>query len=91
MFFIEYDGTSQRFAYKKIVVIPKEYVAQIEVVYTKVKDWDGRTDLYLSLNSVKPTPILITIHGGGWKSGVKETQGGFSPYFKAGFSVAKME
>jgi hypothetical protein len=59
------------------------------VVYTKVKDWDGRPDLYLSMNSVKPTPILINIHGGGWKSGFKETQGGFSPYFKAGFSVAK--
>ena len=76
---------------KKPVAIPKDYVAQIDVVYTKVMDWEGRADLYLSLNSVKPTPILINIHGGGWKSGVKETQGGFSPYFKAGFAVANME
>ncbi len=76
---------------KKPVAIPKEYTAQIDVVYTKVMDWEGRADLYLSLNAVKPTPILINIHGGGWKSGVKETQGGFSPYFKAGFAVANME
>lgn len=76
---------------KKPVAIPKEYTAQIDVVYTKVKDWEGRADLYLSLNAVKPTPIIINIHGGGWKSGVKETQGGFSPYFKAGFAVANME
>lgn len=76
---------------KKPVAIPKEYVAQIDVVYTKVKDWDGRADLYLSLNSVKPTPILINIHGGGWRSGVKETQGGFNSFFKAGFAVANME
>ena len=76
---------------KKPVAIPKDYVAQIDVVYTKVMDWEGRADLYLSLNAVKPTPILINIHGGGWKSGVKETQGGFSPYFKAGFAVANME
>lgn len=76
---------------KKPVTIPKDYVSQTDVVYTKVKDWDGRADLYLSLNAVKPTPILINIHGGGWKSGVKETQGGFSPYFKAGFAVANME
>ena len=76
---------------KKPVAIPKEYTAQIDVVYTKVMDWEGRADLYLSLNAVKPTPIIINIHGGGWKSGVKETQGGFNPYFKAGFAVANME
>jgi acetyl esterase/lipase len=76
---------------KKPVAIPKDYVAQIDVVYTKVMDWEGRADLYLSLNAVKPTPILINIHGGGWKSGVKETQGGFNSFFKAGFAVANME
>lgn len=76
---------------KKPVAIPKDYVAQFDVVYTKVKDWDGRADLYLSLNAVKPTPVLINIHGGGWRSGVKETQGGFNPFFKAGFAVANME
>jgi acetyl esterase/lipase len=76
---------------KKPVAIPKEYVAQIDVVYTKVKDWEGRADLYISPNAIKPTPVLINIHGGGWKSGVKETQGGFNTYFKAGFAVANME
>lgn len=76
---------------KKLVAIPKEYVAQIDVVYTKVRDWDGRADLYLSLNAVKPTPILINIHGGGWRSGTKESQSGFNTFFKAGFAVANME
>ena len=76
---------------KKIIPIPKEYSAKIDVIYTKVKDWEGRADLYLSLKSSKPTPVLINIHGGGWKSGVKETQGGFNPFFEAGFAVANME
>jgi acetyl esterase/lipase len=76
---------------KKSVTIPKNYVAQLDVVYTKVKDWEGKTDLYLALNEFKPTPIVINIHGGGWKSGTKDTQGGFSPFFKAGFAVANME
>ncbi len=76
---------------KKPVTIPKDYVAQIDVVYTKVKDWEGRADLYISPNASKPTPILINIHGGGWRSGVKETQGGFNSFFKAGFAVANME
>lgn len=76
---------------KKTVTIPKDYVAQIDVVYTKVQDWEGRVDLYISPNAIKPTPILINIHGGGWRSGVKETQGGFNSFFKAGFAVANME
>ena len=76
---------------KKPVAIPKNYIAQLDVVYTKVKDWEGKTDLYLALNESKPTPIVINIHGGGWKSGSKDTQGGFSPFFKAGFAVANME
>jgi acetyl esterase/lipase len=76
---------------KKPVTIPKNYVAQLDVIYTKVKEWDGKADLYLAPNESKPTPILINIHGGGWKSGSKDTQGGFSPFFKAGFAVANME
>ena len=76
---------------KKPVAIPKNYVAQLDIVYTKVKDWEGKADLYLALNESKPTPIIINIHGGGWKSGSKDTQGGFSPFFKAGYAVANME
>ena len=76
---------------KKPVTIPKDYVAQIDVVYTKVKDWEGRVDLYIAPNAIKPIPILINIHGGGWRSGVKETQGGFNSFFNAGFAVANME
>jgi acetyl esterase/lipase len=76
---------------KKPVAIPKEYIAKLDVVYTNVRDWEGRVDLYTAPKADKPTPIIINIHGGGWRSGVKETQGGFSPFFKAGFSVANME
>lgn len=76
---------------KKPVAIPKNYIAQLDVIYTKVKEWDGKADLYLAPNESKPTPVLINIHGGGWKSGSKDTQGGFSPFFKAGFAVANIE
>jgi len=76
---------------KKPVAIPKDYVAQLDVVYTKVKDWEGRADLYFSPKANKPTPILINIHGGGWRSGTKESQGGFNSFFNTGFAVANME
>jgi acetyl esterase/lipase len=76
---------------QKAVVFPANYTARLDVVYTQVQDWQGKVDLYLVSNSQEPTPIIINIHGGGWKSGTKETQGGFSPYFKEGFAVANME
>lgn len=76
---------------KKPVAIPKEYVAQLDVIYTRVNNWEGRADLYIAPKAEKPTPILINIHGGAWRSGTKETQGGFTSFFKAGFAVANME
>ena len=75
----------------KPVVIPAGYIAKIDVVYTKVNGWDGRADLYLNPNASKPTPVIINIHGGGWKTGKKELVGGFNNFFKAGFAVANME
>jgi acetyl esterase/lipase len=75
----------------KPVPLPRGYTAQLNVVYTKVGNWDGRADLYLPANTGKPTPVVINIHGGGWNHGDKETQGGFSIYFKQGYAVANME
>jgi acetyl esterase/lipase len=48
-------------------------------------------DLYLPPAQGAPTPVIINIHGGGWNHGAKEEQGGFTPYFKAGFAVANIE
>jgi acetyl esterase/lipase len=75
----------------KPVVYPKGYEAQIDLVYTKQGDWEGKLDLYFYKTSSVPTPLIINIHGGGWNHGVKEGQGGFNPYFKAGFAVANIE
>jgi acetyl esterase/lipase len=75
----------------KPVVYPANYSAQLNVVYTKVGDWDGRMDLYISVKEKKATPIVINIHGGGWNHGTKESQTGFSSFFKAGYAVANVE
>lgn len=73
------------------VKYPKGYVSQIDVVYKKVKDWDGRMDIYVNPISEKPTPIVINIHGGGWNHGEKESQTGFGSFFKNGYAVANVE
>ena len=75
----------------KPVEYPAGYTAQLNVVYTKVNDWEGKVDLYLPPSSKKGSPVIMNIHGGGWKNGVKESQGGFSTFFKAGYAVANLE
>ncbi|TCJ17695.1 alpha/beta hydrolase [Flaviaesturariibacter flavus] len=72
------------------VVTPGGYSSRLNVVYTKVGEWDGRMDLYLP-PAGKPAPAIINIHGGGWNKGVKESQSGFNTFFKAGFAVANIE
>jgi acetyl esterase/lipase len=75
----------------KVVPVPNGFTAQLNVVYAKVNGWEGRMDVYLPPAEGEPTPVIINIHGGGWNHGAKEEQGGFAPYFKAGFAVANIE
>lgn len=96
LFFCQYNAQSQETPASaqpvaKPVEVPAGFTANIDDVYTKVDNWDGRMDVYFQQTATKPTPIIINIHGGGWKNGVKETQGGFSTFFKAGISVANVE
>lgn len=75
----------------KVVEYPKDYVGKLDVVYTKVNDWNGREDLYYNPKATKPTPVVFNIHGGGWNHGTKESQSGFAAFFKAGYAVANVE
>ncbi len=75
----------------KPVEYPKGFTAQLNVVYTSVKGWDGMMDLYLPPVDKGPSPVVINIHGGGWNHGVKESQSGFSTFFKKGFAVLNIE
>ena len=88
-------ASSHLFAQEDTTIKPVEYpagfTAQLNVIYTRVGDWDGKLDLYLPPNNGKPTPAIINIHGGGWNHGTKESQTGFSTFFKAGFAVANVE
>lgn len=77
-------------AYKQ-VEYPAGFSSQLNVVYTKVGDWEGKMDLYLPPKEKGPSPLVINIHGGGWNHGVKESQTGFNTFFKNGFAVANIE
>nr|WP_199157974.1 alpha/beta hydrolase [Pedobacter sp. ASV2] len=75
----------------KKVQYPAGFTEQIDVVYTKVDGWEGKMDFYLPPASKGVSPIVISIHGGGWNKGTKESQSGFSGFFKRGYAVANIE
>lgn len=75
----------------KPVEYPQGFSAQIDVIYAKDKNWEGKMDLYLAPKEKGLSPVVINIHGGGWNKGVKESQTGFNTFFKNGFSVANIE
>ena len=90
LFLVTLSLMSQEVATKK-VECPSGYESKIDVVYSRVKDWDGRLDVYFNPINKKTMPVLINIHGGGWNHGTKESQIGFSTFFKSGFAVANVE
>ena len=75
----------------KPVEYPAGFRAQLNLVYTTVKDWEGKMDLYLPPKQNGKSPVVINIHGGGWNHGVKESQSGFNTFFKMGYAVANIE
>ena len=76
---------------QKTVKLPNNYKALIDVVYTKVGQWEGKMDIYLPQQDETSTPLVINIHGGGWNHGSKESQTGFGSFFKRGYAVANVE
>ena len=85
-----YQGNGQEKTYPP-VKFPDHYTPQIDVIYTEVDGWKGRMDLYTNPSATNPTPVVINIHGGGWNHGEKESQTGFSTFFKNGYAVANVE
>lgn len=80
---------AQQTEFKK-VQYPQGYTEQLNVVYTKAGDWEGKMDLYLPPKEKGPSPVVINIHGGGWNKGSKESQTGFNTFFKQGYAVANI-
>jgi len=82
---------AQEFPIARKVNYPVEYNAKIDEVFTTIDGWNGREDIYYNPLAIKPTPIVFNIHGGGWKTGSKETQNGFGGFFALGYAVANVE
>ena len=71
--------------------IPKGVVVKRDVVYATVGERKLHLDLYLQAQRKEPCPLIIWIHGGGWKSGTKQNPRHALSLLKHGFAVASVE
>ena len=48
-------------------------------------------DLYLPMETGRPTPLIVLIHGGGWTAGARGPLAGEALFVRHGFAVARIE
>jgi acetyl esterase/lipase len=51
--------------------VPEGVTVERDIVYARVGDRDLPLDIYVPDNGARPMPVIIWIHGGGWKGGSK--------------------
>ena len=59
-----------------------------DIVYSAEADKDGLGDLYLPADVRPGTPVILTIHGGGWSAGDRYSWSGVAEYFCNGLGFA---
>ncbi len=71
--------------------LPADVKVVKDITYATVGDRKLPLDLYLPANADKPLPLVIWIHGGGWRGGTKENPGRALPLLERGYAVASVE
>lgn len=71
--------------------LPADAKVLKDITYATVGDRKLRLDLYLPAGADKPLPLVIWIHGGGWRGGSKENPGRTLPLLERGYAVASVE
>jgi len=71
--------------------LPADVKTLKDITYATVDDRKLPLDLYLPINVKKPVPLVIWIHGGGWRGGTKENPGRAIPLLERGYAVASVE
>ena len=72
--------------------VTNEYRVVPNVTYLTAEGQDNRVDLYLPQNADAPTPVLMYIHGGGWRGGSKESSVlRILPYLEMGWAVVNVQ
>ncbi|MCL4219227.1 MAG: alpha/beta hydrolase [Candidatus Hydrogenedentes bacterium] len=71
------------------VVVPASIEERLGVEYGRIGDRPLQLDLYRLRNLDKPAPVLIFIHGGGWRKGSRDDYLPYAvPFAEKGYVVA---
>ena len=63
-----------------------------DLVYSVQNEKELLADLYIPKNSQSPVPVIIWLHGGGWRFGDRKLGPDFSTYFASrGFAMVSIE
>ena len=79
------DKKEEKKVEKKKAPVPKVPATHAKVAYGK---HDRQVLDFYQAKSDKPTPVVLFIHGDGWRNGDKNGVGDVTPYLNAGISVA---
>ena len=72
--------------------VSNEYRVVPNVTYHVASGQENKVDLYLPRNASSPTPVLMYIHGGGWRGGSKEGNVlRLLPYLEKGWAVVNVQ
>lgn len=71
--------------------LPADVKTLQDITYATVDDRKLPLDLYLPASVNKPVPLVIWIHGGGWRGGSKDNPGRALPLLERGYAVASVE
>jgi len=58
-----------------------------DIVYSQVADRKLLLDLYLPVKRPSPMPVIVWVHGGGWRGGSKGSGGQARPMLDRGYAV----
>jgi len=67
--------------------VPAATKVERDIVYARVGDRRLLLDLYLPPKGPAPLPVILWVHGGGWRSGSKGSGGRALPMLERGFAV----
>lgn len=72
-------------------VLPDGVVVDRDIVYESVGERELPLDLYRPADAGEPLPLVIWIHGGGWRKGSKKGIGNCVGLLKHGYALASVE
>ena len=72
-------------------LLPEGTVVKKDIIYQKVGDRELPLDLYIPAGATEPLPLVIWIHGGGWRRGNKEGINRCADVLKHGYALASVE